>query len=228
MRSHEASRRRLLLGVLPVCLLLLGFAGKVAVMEQAAHTGLAAYRAGDFRAAGGAFDRNRSLNVLEGWVAPFDTGDARYRAGDFEGAVEDFTVALDAVPHAQECTVRINLAMAYERLGDAAAERGDSAGARTAYEAGRVALTDGRCPSDAGQGDAQRRAAQQLDDALKRKLAQLPPAAQQPTPSPSPIPSVPSQQDQQLQQNNAQGEQQRQDSEQLQDSPPNGPDGYHW
>lgn len=227
--TRGPSRRRLLLGSLPLCLVLLGFAGKVAVMERANSEGRLAYAAGDFAASRDAFDRNHPVNVLERWVAPFNSGAAGHRAGDYGGAVDDFTQAVRTVPHARECTVRINLAMSQERIGDLAVTAHDLVGARTAYQAGRLALLDGHCPTAAGEGAAQTRAARVLDAELVRKLSELPrQPTTTPTPTPSPSPTRSSEQDRQLQQNNQDGEQQRQDTEQLNDGAGNGPEGYHW
>ena len=228
-----SAARRLLLWSVPVAVLVLFFAGNVAVMTLHDRAGLAAYDRGDLRTAQEEFAANRSVNVLERWKAPYDEGTVRLRAGDPATARPLLDEALRTVPHRDECTVRINLAAAHELLGDRAAAHGDPDGARAAYEQGRRTLGEGGCPTMAGRGPAQTARAQRLDAELRARLDDPadaptpdPSATHTPTPSPTSSGDDP---DEQLQQLNEDAQRERGDSEQQQeDRSGDGPGSYHW
>lgn len=160
MTEPRHRRRRLLylVGVIPSLLLLL-LSARIAVLLHDQSAGLAAYEAGRFTEARGHFADNRVLNPIQRWIAPFDEGDARYRLDDFEGAVSAFTAALELVPDEHECLVRVNLALAYEALGDAAVtEAGGEVGGDVggedpteAWRAGRKVLAPCLPPGTAVQ-----------------------------------------------------------------------------
>ena len=155
--NPRATRRNqfFLWGLLPTTLVLLLLAGKVGLMLRTDAAGRAAYASGEYGAAHRApFDANRSLNVLEPWKAPFNAGTALYRQAEHEGAVAAFEAALDAGPGEEQCTVRINLALTHEAIGDAAAEADEEPAARDDWTAGRDVLAAGDCPTDAGRGRA--------------------------------------------------------------------------
>lgn len=232
---RRVGRRRLLLWAAPLAVLLLLFAGKVAVMQWSNAAGRAAYEGKDFGGAAEAFGRNGTLNLLERWVAPFNEGDALFGRQDHAGAVDRFGRALETVPHAHECTVRINLATVHEAVGDAAREAGDTDAAKTAYEQARTVLADGRCPTDAGQGAEQSAEAEEDDQRLQDKLRELG-ADPRPTPTPSPSPTPTStptpdrgtdDQQRELRSENEEGQQWRDLNDRLDNRGSTTP-GYHW
>lgn len=141
-------RRPLLLaGLLPAVLALL-FAAKVALMLAHDGGGRDRFEDGDHVAAAGEFAANQWLNVLEPWIAHFDEGAARHAAGDLDAAVDAYREALAAVPEAEECLVRINLALAYEALGDAAVRKQAPDAAVGHWTAAIAVLTDGGCTEE--------------------------------------------------------------------------------
>lgn len=183
MNTPRRSTRRTLylVGALPAVLMLLVSARLVLLLVHQDH-GLDAYRSGDFAAARDEFDANQLLNPVERWVAPFGEGDARYRQGDYDGAVASFTVAVSSAPGSKECVVRVNLALAHEKLGDAAAAQGDRRDAEADWTRGLEALAD--CPRRAD--DPTRGRAAEVQARLLEKLAGAPepPPASPPDPPP--------------------------------------------
>jgi hypothetical protein len=71
----------------------------------------------------------RFANFTEPHKAPFAEGDGLFLAGDYAGARRSFEEALDLAGQADQCAVRVNLALSIERLGDAKASAGDPAAA---------------------------------------------------------------------------------------------------
>jgi hypothetical protein len=144
--------------------------------------GLAAWAAGEEERARDLFAANRWAGMIEPWVAAFNEGGGHYAAGEYAAAVADLRAALRDVPAERECLVRLNLALARERLGDQRRERGhhDTA-ARAAEELwrdARDALAGGRCttaPVPRADGDdpdrpAWLRHAQETDARLAVKV----------------------------------------------------------
>lgn len=170
--SRTRLRRTLLLaGLLPV-LLLAAYALKVTLMLQANASGRDAFDRGDLDGAAAEFAGTRRLNWFESWVAAFDEGTAEHAQGAYDDAIDSYEAALADVPHRDECTVRINLALAHEAVGDAALEAGAGEEARTAYQHGIDVLAAGDCPQDSGRGAEQSADAGAVDERLRNKLEQ--------------------------------------------------------
>ena len=215
------ARRRLrrilnLAGILPALLVLL-FTVKVVLMLSHSGDGHDRYAADDFDAAAAEFTANRRLNLLESWIAPFDEGVARHAEGEYDDAVAAYIDALEDVPAEEECTVRINLALAQEALGDAAIEMPDRAAALEAWQAGVDALAEGGCPEDSGRGADQTADAKAVDERLRQKIEEQQPEQQQPLRRPHQQPEQsPEQQrkEERLEQRNQRGSTERQEREQ--------------
>jgi hypothetical protein len=158
-------------GLLPL-LVALAFAGKVVLMLSHDRDGRGGFAEGDYSAATGEFSANDTLNWFEPWVSAFDEGAARHADGDLEGALARYTEALKDVPERDECTVRINAALAHETLGDAALEGGDPDEAQAQWQAGIDTLAKGGCPTDSGRGRQQTDDAAAVDKRLRDKLQQ--------------------------------------------------------
>ncbi len=142
----DRSRRRnrlLLAGLLPSLVALL-VAGSLLLTLHRNDTGLVAYGGGEFDQARTSFAANRWFGQVEPWVAPFNEGDAHFFLGEYESAVQDFQSALLVVPLEYECRVRLNIALARERIGDAAPDPA-SARAERAWRDARDALAAGDC-----------------------------------------------------------------------------------
>jgi hypothetical protein len=158
-----------LAGLLPTLVALL-FAVKVVAMLSHDRDGRAQFDDDAYVAATDEFSANGSVNWFEPWIAAFDEGAARHADGDLEAAIDLYLTALDDVPGREECTVRINLALAHETLGDTALEEGDADEAAGWWQAGVDALADGGCPTDSGRGREQTEDAAAVDQRLRDKL----------------------------------------------------------
>ncbi|VXA93826.1 hypothetical protein [Nocardioides sp. AX2bis] len=176
---RQVWRRRLLLaGVLPA-LAAAAFSLEVVVVLHHDAEGRGALADGAPARAAEAYAANRTLNLLEPWVAPYDEATARFRAGDPVGAVRGYATALPLAPAEQECRVRTDLALAHaaagapargvRALGDCpvtderAAEvlsalQDDLAAADEAAEADEQVPTDPPPDEPSGPGDGQDRA----------------------------------------------------------------------
>ena len=169
-RVSRMRRRLLLIGILPSALALI-FAILVFVMLDHQRTGQDRFAAGDFDKASSAFADAGSLNPFQDWVTAFDRGAAKQAAGDLDQAIDLYESALPDVPKSEECTVRINLSLAHESVGDAAAEKDDLDDARAAWTAGIKVLRDGNCPTDSGRGKKQSEQAAAVEKRLQEKLS---------------------------------------------------------
>lgn len=156
-------------GLLPALAALL-FAAMVLRFLAAQHSGNNAYDDGNYLDAAGHYRSAGHLNPFEDWLAAFDAGAARQVEGQYDAAILAYRAALSlGVPHRDACTVRINLALAEESIGDAATKANRLNAANDAYQAGISALEDGNCPTDSGRGADQTRDAKAVDDRLHKK-----------------------------------------------------------
>lgn len=208
----------MLAGILPV-LLVLAFAVKVGLMLRADAEGRDAFDRGDRDGAATAFHDNRTLNWLEPWIAPFDEGASWQADGDPGRAVDLYERALKDVPQREECTVRINLALAHETLGDSSLEDQDTDAAIESWQSGLEALRGGDCPTDAGRGEDQTADAAAVEKRLEEKLQQQQQEPPPPPPEPEPEPQPPNDGDdprqERLDRNNQQGRDQRRQDQEL-------------
>lgn len=216
---HPRARLRrvlLLAGLLPA-LLVAAYAVKVGLMLHDNAAGRDAFVRGDTDGAAAEFAGTRSLNWFEPWIAPFDEGASWHVEGDYAAAVASYLTALEHVPRREECTVRINLALAYEAIGDEAQQSGAASRAAEAWQAGIDALAAGKCPTEAGRGAEQQADAGAVDERLRAKLKQN---QQQPQPEPQQQPEdkpkdQPDPKRERLQDNNQRGLGQRHEDQDL-------------
>ncbi|GAA4812907.1 hypothetical protein ACFQ0K_05085 [Nocardioides caeni] len=211
-----------LAGILPT-LIVLAFAVKVGLMLRADAAGRDAFDRGDHDGAAADFHGNRSLNWLEPWIAAFGEGASWHADGDPGRAIGSYEKALEDVPDAEECTVRINLALAHESVGDTFLEDQDTEAAVESWQAGLDALREADCPTDAGRGKEQSEDAAAVEKRLEEKLQQQqqdpPPQPQEPEPElqePPPDPGEDPRQER-LERNNQQGRSQRREDQELYD-----------
>ncbi len=203
-------RRRLLLASAPVVVLVAVLALRLVTLNLVADRTRAAWTAGDRPTMSAWAQRQGWVDVVERFRAPFALGDAAVLGGRFVLARPSFEQAFALVPKGglDDCKVRVNLALTYEALGDAAkvADRTDE---WQQFYAKGTAIADGRpalCDTPEGEGSGQ-----QLKDAQERMVSKSagPPTADaqpgdgspQPQPAPQPTPDpqrTPSQQEQDL------------------------------
>lgn len=228
-RPHPRARLRLALlvaGALPA-LLVLGYLVKVGLMLQHNAAGRDAFERGDHDGAAAEFFETRDLNWFEPWIAPFDEGTAHHAEGAFDDAIGAYGKALESVPDREECTVRINLALAHEAVGDRLQADQDLDGAIESWQEGIDALAAGDCPTDAGRGREQTDDAAAVDERLRDKLQQAQDQQQQ---QPGQQPQQPQEQpgeqpdeggedprQERLERNNEQGRDQRSEEQDLYD-----------
>ena len=183
-------RRRLALAFAPIALVLLAFACKVALMLGNNASGQDAYDQSRFPDAAQAFGRNRTLDVLEDWVASYNRGTALLQQRRATEARVDLERALERAPEDRDCMVRINLVAAMEaQAGDLlAAQR--AAEARDLYGEALDVLAAGSCGQvDSGGADrdeSERKAAEEAKERLEEKQQEADSKADQPEPEATP------------------------------------------
>lgn len=211
--------RLMLLGVLPL-ILLAAYSLKVGLMLHHNAAGRDAFDRGDYDGAAAEFTDTRSLNWFESWVAPFDDGASEHAQEKYDEAIASYTVALRSVPHRDECTVRINLSLAHEAVGDAALKNGALEDAKSAFNAGIKALADGKCPTDSGRGKKQTDDAAAVDRRLHNKIKDnesdpQPDDQQDPEKKPPPQDGQSDPRRQRLDEQNKRGQEQRHEDQDL-------------
>ncbi len=216
-----ALRRTLLLaGILPA-LVVLAFGLKVAFMLQGNADGREGFELGDYDGAVEEFAGTRRLNWLEPWVAPFDEGTAHHAEGQYDAAILAYETALEDVPAREECTVRINLALVHEAVGDTALESGARDQAIESWQRGVDVLAAGGCPADSGRGREQTEDAAEVDERLRAKIEENQQPQQQPEEQedeqPQEEPPGEDPREEQLERNNQRGQDQRRQDQELYD-----------
>jgi tetratricopeptide (TPR) repeat protein len=149
------------LGVIPAVLVLLVLLD-VVLQLKANHAGRSSYDDKAYADAEEAFLDAAGVDLPEGWVAPFNAGAAAYQDGQFADAAAHFDAALDDVPDDRECTVRVNLALTHEALGDQLRKQGKPQQSVEEFHVGRDVLDAGGCADGEGQSVDDRLAARIL------------------------------------------------------------------
>ena len=216
--AREQVRRGLLLaGIVPV-LIGLVFLLKVIAMGHHDRGGREAWDARDAATAMEHYVANRDFNFLQPWIAHFDAGNAAFLLGENARAVAYFGEALERAPKEDECTVRINMSLTQEAIGDLARDAGDQGGAKSAYEEALATLKAGKCPTDAGKGEEQSKQGKSTQDRLEDKLTPKQPPPPQSNQKPPPEkPQSPDEKEEKLDQRNGDGETYRRDDADLDD-----------
>ncbi|MDN5744703.1 MAG: hypothetical protein L0H31_06220, partial [Nocardioidaceae bacterium] len=185
-QPNPRSNLRLILmlaGILPL-MLVLAFALKVGLTLNDNSSGRDAFDQSDYTEAAAKFKDTRSLNWFETWIAAFDTGTGLHADENYDAALKAYHSALKSVPAKEECTVRINLALVHEALGDGLLEDGAAKDAIKEFESGIKDLADGDCPTDAGRGEDQSADAAAVDERLRNKIKENQPEKKQKKPPP--------------------------------------------
>lgn len=225
MNPRARLRLALMVGGLLPALLVVAYAVKVGLMLHHDAAGRDAFERGDYDGAAAEFLDNRGLNWFEPWIAPFDQGTALHAQGSLDEAIAAYGAALRVVPDREECTVRIDLALAHEAVGDQQEAAQDHDGAIEAWQKGIDVLQEGDCPSDAGRGEEQSKDAAGVEKRLRDKMQQSQQQQQQQKPQDPPQQPEPQQPDQKpdggdprkerLERNNQRGADQRGEDQDL-------------
>ena len=139
--GRRKRRRRLLWWSALPALLVLCLSAKLLSMGMLADTAARSFAAGDSAGVADAAAGLRIANFIEPYRAPFADGDGLFLAGDFAAARQRFEETLSLAGTADECVVRVNLALTIERLGDAQAKAEDPTAAARLFAEG-VAVVD--------------------------------------------------------------------------------------
>ncbi|GAB4100204.1 tetratricopeptide repeat protein [Sinomonas halotolerans] len=142
-RSRRLRRRRVLLawGAVP-SLAALAVAAKLLLMTGLAQQAIWAFDAEDGPGVSLAADGMGFADVVETHKSWFARGDAHVLAGEHEQARAAFEEALRRTDADDECTVRVNLVLAIEELGDSARAAGDAVGAERLFGEGSAVVDD--------------------------------------------------------------------------------------
>lgn len=193
-------RSRLLLGGLPFVLAFLLAAAKLVGMNAFAQEAIVAF---DGKDAGGVASGAAGMGFLdfaETHKSHFAAGDAAVLAGDWQRARAEFEEALRRTGPDDECTVRVNLVLTIEKLGDAARAAGEAAKAEVIYRDGEAvaeAAPQGCFQQNSPQNQQQQ--GQRLGEAkdrLQSKQGSPDPSSQQSQPGQQGQPGQPGQQGQ--------------------------------
>ena len=165
------------LGTLPLTLAALLFVGKLLSMYAFAHQSISAYVADDYAGAESAARGQEFLNGFEPYKAPFNVGTALAGAEKLPESRAEFEESLSLATGLEVCSVRINLAIVIERMGDAARRDGDGAAAAELYGEALTVTTEmpAECDSDEAQEQSSdpdrdmQQSREDLEDRLKQK-----------------------------------------------------------
>lgn len=198
LRGNRIRRRvRRIVAIASVPLVLAAFvvSAKLVSMYGFAHRAATSYAEGDYAATVRAGERQGWLNRFTPFLAPFNEGVGWADAGELDAARAAFEESLTLAHALEECPVRINLAIVWERTGDAAQRDGDPTAAREAWQEGLRVVQDapddcrdpggggdGGDSGEGGEGGALGDRQQQLED----KLADSPPQQGEESPEPEP------------------------------------------
>lgn len=176
-RRRRRIRRWIAIGTLPLTLAALLFVGKILSMYAFAHQSITAYVADDYAGSEASARGQEFLNWFEPFKAPFNVGTALAGAEKLPDARAKLEESLDLATGLEVCTVRINLALVLERMGDAARAEGDGAGAAEFYGDALTITTEmpEECNSDEAQEQSSdpdrdmQQSREDLEDRLKQK-----------------------------------------------------------
>lgn len=144
-RQRRLHRRQTILrySLLPLAVLVL-VGLKLISMNVMFMLGENSYRHSDYSGASSSFGLLGLVNFVEPYKAHFAKGTAELQAKRYEDAQRDLQAALDAgVPKAQECQVRLNLILAWARMGDDQMEQKQYDAAIISYDHVK-SIVDGR------------------------------------------------------------------------------------
>lgn len=195
-RRRRRIRRWIAIGTLPLTLAALLFVGKILSMYAFAHQSITAYVADDYSGSEASARGQEFLNWFEPYKAPFNVGTALAGAEKLPEARTELEESLDLATGLEVCTVRINLALVLERMGDAARTGGDGAAAAEFYGEALTVTTESpeECNSEEAQEQSSdpdrdmQQSREDLEDRLKQKQQdeqQPPPEEQEQEPQPS-------------------------------------------
>lgn len=174
--ARRRRRFRYLAFSLPVAIVLVVVASLLVGRLVDNQIALSKFAAGDYTGSAKQSTGLLDNNIIEPYIPWFNRGNAYAAKQEFTDAIDDFEKALVAAPADKSCTVRVNLALAWEKLGDGYAAGGYYEGAILLYKnAAAVLAGDPGCkpPDAAGEQlqTAKQRVQDKIDQAQKDKAA---------------------------------------------------------
>lgn len=179
-RASLRKRRWILFGVsLPVVVFGLYWAIHMLGLAPTAQQAIDAYDDGAYLTSQAHSTSLVENNVFERWLPYFNRGDAYAGDQNYGPAIDDFEIALELAPEERQCDIRLNLALGWERFGDAYVQAGFFQGAVNLYEASKAVLDAAgpECDPPESQEQLQEskdRVEQKLEDAQDQLDAQPP------------------------------------------------------
>lgn len=152
-RRRRSIRRWIAIGSVPVVLAALLFTGKILSMYAFAHQAISSYVVDDYAGSESSARGQEFLNWFEPYKAPFNVGTALAGAEKLPEARAKFEESLELATGLEVCSVRINLALVIERMGDAARTDGDGPGAADLYGEALTVTTE--MPEECNSEEAQ-------------------------------------------------------------------------
>lgn len=161
--SSLRKRRWILFGVsFPLVIFALYWAFHMIGLAPKAQNAIDAYDDGDFVGSQAHSSSLIAQNVFEPWLPYFNRGDAFAGEQNYGPAIDDFEIALEIAPVEKQCDIRLNLALGWERFGDAYVEAGFYQGAINLYAASKAVLDAAGPECDPPENQ------QQLQEAIDR------------------------------------------------------------
>ena len=179
--STLRKRRWILFGIsLPFAIFGLYWAFHMLGLAPTAQNAIDAYDDGYFLASQAHSTSLLEPNVFESWLPYFNRGDAYAGEQNYGPAIDDFEIALELAPVEKQCDIRLNLALGWERFGDAYVEAGFYQGAVNLYAASKAVLDAAGPECDPPQNqqqlqESQDRVDEKIENAQELLDAQPPP-----------------------------------------------------
>lgn len=187
-------RRRLIWWSLPLVLVALAASVKFASLSLTAQDAITASETARFDESIEASDALMTMNWFEPWIAYYNRGTAAAMSQSYNDATDDLSTALELAPKDRSCEVRVNLALAWEELGDIYTEAGYLRGASLIYDTALAVIKagekDGCFESDSDESDDPEKSddpqtsGDQLEDAQDRVEGKQDALGDQPTEQP--------------------------------------------
>ena len=113
------------------------------------------------------------LNIFQPYIVHYNEGNIKYQNSDYEGAIESYNKALELdPPKDEECSIRINLALAMVyKLGEAYAEPENVENSIAVLKDAKAVLLAEGCATEEGDGHSE--TAEELKEEIEKMLEEL-------------------------------------------------------
>lgn len=133
--------------------------------------GNGAFEGGNASLATSAFGQQRTLNIIESYIAYYNTGTALLREGNIVEAEKELQESLNLLPPLDKiCQVRVNLAYSVELQADKLKNKGDESKAAVLYNRALGILYGNNCASPLESIEPNDVRANEAEERIERKL----------------------------------------------------------